>query len=85
MYSYTTESNTQNDIRLVGRSGQTRGTAGRVEVLYNNRWHTVSTSTPPTSYFDFSSVPPNRAVAGVACRQLGYPDLIYWGTVGDLR
>ena len=77
MYTDTT---TPGDVRLVGVSGQTRGTAGRVEVFYDNRWHTVSTFNP----YSRSYTPSNRVVAGLVCKQLGFPDLIYWGFARDL-
>ena len=77
MCCWIVESASQGDIRLVGVSGQTRGTAGRVEVFYQDQWHTVST---PSS----STTSSNRAVAGVVCRQLGFPDLVYWGIASSL-
>ncbi|XP_064388336.1 soluble scavenger receptor cysteine-rich domain-containing protein SSC5D-like [Halichondria panicea] len=60
------------DLRLVGNSGQTGGSSGRLEVYYSGQWGTVCQD----------SFGPNDA--GVACRQLGFSTYAHYGTVGTL-
>ena len=63
----------EGDARLVGVNGLTRGMAGRVEVYTSGQWFTITKS---------SSV--GREEADVICRQLGFPNSVYYGSVGDL-
>ena len=47
--------------------------AGRVEVYTSGQWITITES---------STV--GRTEADVICRQLGFPNSVYYGSVGDL-
>ncbi len=60
------------DLRLVGTSGLTGGSSGRLEVYYSGQWGTVCDDL--FSAFD----------AGVACRQLGFSNYTQYGNVGEL-
>ncbi len=60
------------DLRLVDRSGQTRGSSGRLEVYYIGQWGTVCRD-------NFSP-----SDARVACRQLGFSTYTRYGRVGLL-
>ncbi|XP_064388471.1 neurotrypsin-like [Halichondria panicea] len=60
------------DLRLVGRSGRTGGSSGRLEVYYSGQWGTVCQD-------NFGS-----GDARVACRQLGYSTSTRYGRVGLL-
>ena len=64
---------TNRDARLVGVNGLTRGMAGRVEVYIDGQWITIT---------DESSTAGREA--DVICRQLGFPNSVYYGSVGDL-
>ena len=63
---------TNGNLRLVGNSGQTGGSSGRLEVYYSGQWGTVC-----NDRFDIND-------ARVACRQLGYSTYTRYGTVGRL-
>ena len=63
----------EGDARLVSGSGLTRGMTGRVEVYNNGQWITITES---------STVAKDEA--DVICRQLGFPNSVYYGSVGDL-
>ena len=67
------ESGSEGDARLVGVNGLTRGMAGRVEVYTIGQWITIT-----------QSFVNGKEEADVICRQLGFPNSVYYGTVGDL-
>ena len=54
-------------------NGLARGMAGRVEVYTSGQWITITES---------STV--GKEEADVICRQLGFPNSVYYGSVGDL-
>ncbi len=60
------------DLRLVGSSGQTGGSSGRLEVYYNGQWGAVC-----DDRFGIND-------ARVACRQLEFSTYTQYGTVGTL-
>ena len=60
------------DLRLIGSSGLTGGSSGRLEVYYSGQWGTVCDD----------SFSPNDA--RVACRQLGFSTYSRYGAVGAL-
>ena len=60
------------DVRLIGANGLTRGMAGRVEVYFFGRWITV-----------MKSLTVGQEEADVICRQLGYQNSVYYGSVGE--
>ncbi len=57
------------DLRLVGNSGQTGGSSGRLEVYYSGQWGTVC-----DDGFGIDE-------AVVACRQLGFSTYTQYGDV----
>ena len=63
----------EGDARLVGMNDLTRGMAGRVEVYTSGRWITIN-----------ESLTVGKEEADVICRQLGFPNSVYYGSVGDL-
>ena len=54
-------------------NGLTRGMAGRVEVSANSQWITITESSTT-----------GKEEADVICKQLGFPNSVYYGSVGDL-
>ncbi|XP_064388362.1 soluble scavenger receptor cysteine-rich domain-containing protein SSC5D-like [Halichondria panicea] len=67
-----TESTANGDLRLVGSSGQTGGSSGRLEFYYSGQWGTVCDDS-----FGIDD-------ARVACRQLGFSTYTQYGNVGTL-
>ncbi|XP_064388301.1 deleted in malignant brain tumors 1 protein-like isoform X2 [Halichondria panicea] len=67
-----TVSTEDENVRLIGLDGHTRGMGGRVEVDINSVWYTISVTSATLQDTD------------VICRQLGFPTGLYYGSVADL-
>jgi len=60
-------------LRLVSNYGLTNVSSGRLEIYYSFQWGTVC-----DDFFDSDA-------ADVACKQLGFPYSLFYGSVGALE